>query len=186
MSRGYFGGVVDWLIGRIVDVWMSFPPVILSLILMVGLGTGLRQRDPRDRAGGLDALLPRAAQRGAGGDARATMSRPRGWSASRTGARSRARSLPATVPLLITLVSLEMGIAVIVEAILSFVGLSVGAQTPAWGQMIADAAADIYESPLESAVSDPRDLRHGVRLQSSRRRPAAHARRPPASRAQRA
>src|SRR5262249_58725358 len=39
---GYFGGGIDWLIGRIVDVWMSFPPVILSLILMVGLGTGLR------------------------------------------------------------------------------------------------------------------------------------------------
>ena len=39
---GYFGGWIDWLIGRAVDVWMSFPPVILSLILMVGLGTGLR------------------------------------------------------------------------------------------------------------------------------------------------
>ena len=39
---GYFGGWIDWLIGRTVDVWMSFPPVILSLILMVGLGTGLR------------------------------------------------------------------------------------------------------------------------------------------------
>ena len=38
---GYFGGVVDWIIGRLVDVWMSFPPVILSLILMVGLGVGL-------------------------------------------------------------------------------------------------------------------------------------------------
>ena len=38
---GYFGGAVDWIIGRAVDVWMSFPPVILSLILMVGLGTGL-------------------------------------------------------------------------------------------------------------------------------------------------
>ena len=38
---GYFGGAVDWLIGRLVDVWMSFPPVILSLILMVGLGVGL-------------------------------------------------------------------------------------------------------------------------------------------------
>ena len=35
---GYFGGWIDWLIGRTVDVWMSFPPVILSLILMVGLG----------------------------------------------------------------------------------------------------------------------------------------------------
>ena len=65
---GYFGGSIDWLIGRMVDVWMSFPPVILSLILMVGLGTGPAQCDPLDRAGRLDALLPRAAQRGAGGD----------------------------------------------------------------------------------------------------------------------
>ena len=38
---GYFGGAIDWVIGRLVDVWMSFPPVILSLILMVGLGVGL-------------------------------------------------------------------------------------------------------------------------------------------------
>ncbi|HVO04402.1 MAG TPA: hypothetical protein VMT54_19555, partial [Candidatus Cybelea sp.] len=33
LIAGYFGGVVDWLICRAVDVWMSFPPVILSLIL---------------------------------------------------------------------------------------------------------------------------------------------------------
>src|ERR1700761_9437327 len=38
---GYYGGAIDWIIGRLVDIWMSFPPVILSLILMVGLGTGL-------------------------------------------------------------------------------------------------------------------------------------------------
>jgi peptide/nickel transport system permease protein len=55
--------------------------------------------------------------------------------------------LPATTPLLITLISLEMGIAVIVEAILSFVGMSVGPNTPAWGQMIADARQNIYDSP---------------------------------------
>src|SRR6202008_4611744 len=47
--------------------------------------------------------------------------------------------LPATLPLIITLVSLEMGIAVVVEAILSFVGIRVGATTPGWGQVIGDA-----------------------------------------------
>ena len=51
------------------------------------------------------------------------------------------------MPLLITLLSLEMGIAVIVEAILSFVGLSVSAKHAAWGQMIADARQYIYQSP---------------------------------------
>jgi peptide/nickel transport system permease protein len=55
--------------------------------------------------------------------------------------------LPATLPLLITLVSLEMAIAVVVEAILSFVGLGVRADEPAWGQMIADARQYVYQSP---------------------------------------
>ena len=142
---GYFGGKVDWLIGRVVDVWMSFPPVILSLILMVGLGHRTAKRHPRDRTRGLDTLLPRAAQRGAGGRRRdyVTAARLMGFSHWRTITRE---VLPATVPLLITLMSLEMGIAVIVEAILSFVGMSVSADTPAWGQMIADARQYVYQS----------------------------------------
>jgi len=135
---GYFGGKVDWLIGRVVDVWMSFPPVILSLILMVGLGTGLRNvilaivlvdwtrfcRVLRS-----EVLVVRRRDY-------VTAARLMGFSHWRTITRE---VLPATVPLLITLMSLEMGIAVIVEAILSFVGMSVSADTPAWGQMIADA-----------------------------------------------
>jgi peptide/nickel transport system permease protein len=56
--------------------------------------------------------------------------------------------VPATIPLLLTLVSLEMGIAVVVEAILSFVGLGVGPNEIAWGQMIADGRTAIYEAPL--------------------------------------
>ena len=68
------------------------------------------------------------------------MSRRRGSSASRTGSTITREILPATLPLLITLLSLEMGIAVIVEAILSFVGLECRAPiSAAWGQMIADA-----------------------------------------------
>ena len=142
---GYFGGKVDWLIGRVVDVWMSFPPVILSLILMVGLGTGLRNvilaivlvdwtrfcRVLRS-----EVLVVRRRDY-------VTAARLMGFSHWRTITRE---VLPATVPLLITLMSLEMGIAVIVEAILSFVGMSVSADTPAWGQMIADARQYVYQS----------------------------------------
>ena len=38
---GYFGGWIDAVITRLVDLWMSFPPVVLSLILMLGLGVGV-------------------------------------------------------------------------------------------------------------------------------------------------
>jgi peptide/nickel transport system permease protein len=46
--------------------------------------------------------------------------------------------LPNLVPLIIVLASLEMAIAVGVEALLSFVGLGVQASVPSWGAMIAE------------------------------------------------
>jgi peptide/nickel transport system permease protein len=143
---GYFGGAVDWIIGRAVDVWMSFPPVILSLILMVGLGIGLRNvilaivlvdwtrfcRVLRSEV----LVVTRHDYVAA--------ARLLGFTHWQTIIRE---IFPATLPLLITLVSLEMAIAVVVEAILSFVGLGVGANQPAWGQMIADARQYVYQSP---------------------------------------
>ena len=59
----------------------------------------------------------------------------------------KAEVVPATIPLLITLLALEMGIAVVVEAILSFVGLGVKPDQVAWGQMIADGREAIYQAP---------------------------------------
>ena len=143
---GYFGGAVDWIIGRLVDVWMSFPPVILSLILMVGLGVGLDKvilaiilvdwtrfcRVLRSEV----LIVTR--------NDYVAAARLVGFTHWQTIIRE---VLPATLPLLITLVSLEMAIAVVVEAILSFVGLGVGADQPAWGQMIADARQYVYQSP---------------------------------------
>jgi peptide/nickel transport system permease protein len=143
---GYFGGFTDWLIGRIVEVWLSFPPVIFSLILMVGLGTGLRNvilaiilvdwtrfcRVLRS-----EVIVIRRKDY-------ISAAQLVGFSNFRTIIRE---ILPGTMPLLITLMSLEMGVAVIVEAILSFVGLSVGSEVPAWGQMIADARLNIYDAP---------------------------------------
>ncbi len=143
---GYFGGMTDWIIGRLVDVWMSFPPVILSLILMVGLGVGLSKVilaivlvDWTRFCRVLRSEVLIVARNDYVAAARLL-----GFSHWQTIVRE---VLPATLPLLITLVSLEMAIAVVVEAILSFVGLGVGADQPAWGQMIADAREYVYQSP---------------------------------------
>src|ERR1700761_5190699 len=143
---GYFGGKVDWIIGRLVDVWMSFPPVILSLILMVGLGVGL------DRVILAIILVDWTRFCRVLRSEVLVVTRHDYVAAARllgfTHWQAIAREvLPATLPLLITLMSLEMAIAVIVEAILSFVGLGVGANQPAWGQMIADARQYVYQSP---------------------------------------
>jgi peptide/nickel transport system permease protein len=143
---GYFGGTVDWIIGRLVDVWMSFPPVILSLILMVGLGVGL------DRVILAIILVDwtrfcrvlRSEVMIVTRNDYVAAARLLGFTHWQAITRE---VLPATLPLLITLMSLEMAIAVVVEAILSFVGLGVGANQPAWGQMIADARQYVYQSP---------------------------------------
>jgi dipeptide transport system permease protein len=143
---GYFGGAIDWVIGRLVDVWMSFPPVILSLILMVGLGVGL------DRVILAIILVDWTRFCRVLRSEVLVVTRHDYVAAARllgfTHWQAITREvLPATLPLLITLMSLEMAIAVVVEAILSFVGLGVGANQPAWGQMIADARQYVYQSP---------------------------------------
>jgi peptide/nickel transport system permease protein len=143
---GYFGGFVDWLIGRAVEVWMSFPPVILSMILMVGLGTGADKVvlaivlvDWTRFCRVLRAEVLVTTQRDYVAAARLA-----GFTHWQTLTRE---ILPATLPLLITLLSLEMGVAVIVEAVLSFVGLGVSADQVAWGQMIADARSNFAQAP---------------------------------------
>jgi peptide/nickel transport system permease protein len=143
---GYFGGVLDWLIGRAVDVWMSFPPVILSLVLMVGLGIGLDKVilaivlvDWTRFCRVLRSEVLVVTRRDYVAAARLL-----GFTHWQTVIRE---VLPATLPLLITLMSLEMAIAIVVEAILSFVGLGVRPDQAAWGQMIADARQYLYQSP---------------------------------------
>ena len=144
---GYLGGRVDWLIGRAIDIWMSFPPVILSLILMTGLGTGARNVilaivlvDWTRFCRVLRAEVIVTAHRDY-----VTAARLSGFSHVRTVLRE---IVPATVPLLVTLLTLEMGIAVVVEAILSFVGLGVKSSQIAWGQMIAEGREAVYQAPL--------------------------------------
>ena len=54
--------------------------------------------------------------------------------------------MPNVLPSLIGLFALEMGIAVVVEAILSFVGLSLSSDAPTWGGMIASGRQIVHEA----------------------------------------
>jgi peptide/nickel transport system permease protein len=146
LLAGYFGGIVDRLISYVVDLWMSFPPVVLSLILLVGLGTGvdkvvlavvLVDWTRFCRVVRADVLVTRRRDF-------VLAAQLIGFSHWRTMLRE---VLPAVVPLMITLFSIEMGVAVIVEATLSFIGLSVPPDITTWGQMLADARNDMQNAP---------------------------------------
>lgn len=146
LLAGYFGGRTDALVGRLVDVWMAVPPVVFALILLVGLGAGV------DKVVLAIVLIDwtrfcrivRAEAMGASRRDYVTAARLLGFGHLRTLAQE---VLPAVLPLVVTLLTLEMGIAVVVEAVLSFVGLSVPAETPAWGVMLADARTSMYQQP---------------------------------------
>jgi peptide/nickel transport system permease protein len=143
---GYCGGKIDWTVSRVVDVWMSFPAVVLALVLMVGLSPGLRNvilatilvdwtRFCRVTRGGILSLMKLdyiAASRIAGSSHLQVMVQD---------------LLPGVLPIIITLMSVEIGIAVVVESILSFVGVSVEPDIPTWGSMIADGLVTLFDEP---------------------------------------
>jgi peptide/nickel transport system permease protein len=145
LAAGYFRGWVDWVISRALEVWLSFPPVILSLILMVGLGVGLRNVvlaivlvDWTRFCRVLRAEVLSVCNRDYVPAARLF-----GFTHLQVIVKE---VFPAVLPLLLTLFSIEMGIAVIVEATLSFIGLSVEPDLPAWGAMIAQARQYVYQA----------------------------------------
>ena len=145
LIAGYFGGAVDRLVSYVVDLWLSFPPVVLSLILLVGLGTGvdkvilavvLVDWTRFCRVVRADVLVTRRRDY-------VLAARLIGFGHLRTMLRE---VLPAVLPLMITLFSIEMGIAIVVEATLSFIGLSVPPDITTWGQMLADSRSDMQSA----------------------------------------
>lgn len=145
LLAGYYGGWVDVLISRLVDIWMAFPPVLLSILLVAVLGAGLHSviiaivvidwtrfcrvvRAETQQQTQLDYV-----------DAATTLGMRRPQILLR-------EILPNVLPVILVLLTLEMGIAVIVEAILSFVGLSVASDTPTWGGMIAEGRQTIHHA----------------------------------------
>jgi peptide/nickel transport system permease protein len=146
LASGYFGGWVDWIIGRLVDIWMAFPPVVLALILLVGMGAGVNKVI-------LAIVLIDWTRFCRVIRSEVIVVRRRDYvAAARLAGFTHVQTivkevLPAVLPLVITLFSLEMGIAVIVEAIMSFVGLSVEPDVAAWGVMIADARTTMNQAP---------------------------------------
>jgi len=143
LLAGYYRGIVDQVVSRIVDIWMAFPPVLFSILLVAVLGTGLHSVIIAIVA--IDWVRFCRVVRGEA----LSQSRMDYVDSARVAGFSRfailAREvLPNLLPTIVALLSLEMGIAVIVEAILSFVNLSISTDDPTWGGMIAEGRGIIH------------------------------------------
>lgn len=143
MLAGYFGGWWDRVISRLVDIWMAFPPVLFAVLLVAVMGTGVWSV--------IAAIALIDWTRFARVIRAETMVQAQMdyVDSARIGGAGRfstliAEILPNVLPAIIALLMLEMGIAVIVEAILSFVNLSISSDDPTWGSMIAEGRGAIH------------------------------------------
>lgn len=145
LLAGFLRGWVDLVISRLIDIWMAFPPILFSILLIAVLGPSLTSiiiaivvidwtrfaRVVRAEAMAQGAMDYVASARVAGRGRVGTMLR---------------EILPNVLPTIVVLLTLEMGIAVIVEAILSFVNLSISTDDPTWGGMISEGRTSIHQA----------------------------------------
>jgi peptide/nickel transport system permease protein len=145
VSSAFFGGVIDLVFQRILDVLMAFPLIIMALALVAIFGTGV------DKV--IIAItipfIPKCA-RVVRSSALAIREIPY-VDAARACGFSNARiilrhMLPNVMaPFLIMLTSF-LGQAILLEASLSYLGLGVQEPTPAWGLMLQGGAEEYAES----------------------------------------
>lgn len=151
VASAYFGGRIDMIIQRIMDVVISFPLIILALAVVAILGTGvfnviLAIAIP---------MIPRCA-RVVRSSALAVREMPyvdAARAAGYTDARIVLRHMLPNVmaPYLIMLTAF-LSQAILLEASLSFLGLGVQEPVAAWGLMLRGAAIDFAESAPWMAI----------------------------------
>ncbi len=137
LVSGWYGGWVDEAIMRIVDIKLAIPTILLALVLVLALGQtfliivlilaiAIWPRFARNVRGEVLQLKTMDY---------VALAKVSGASTPRILAK---HIFPGVVNTLIILASLEVGIVILLEATLSFLGAGVPPPTPAWGSMVAD------------------------------------------------
>jgi peptide/nickel transport system permease protein len=144
----YYGGKIDLVIQRIVDIMLVFPVIVMALVVVSMLG--------RHPVLGIDMnlilaigipIIPQVARviRSAALPIRAAAYVDAARLAGFGGARIIfGQMIPNVVAPYIILVTAFIAQAILLEASLSFLGLGVADPTPAWGLMLSGSSADFY------------------------------------------
>lgn len=151
LIAGYSRQLTDNLVMRPLDVLMAFPAVLLAIMVMTVLGTGTVVLTVAIAIVYVPIItrLMRASALATSRELYVVAARARGASYLRVVAR---HILPNSVGPVIVQAALLMGIAIILEAALSFVGLGVRPPTPALGLMLADGRDFMASSAWVVAV----------------------------------
>jgi len=143
---GYYGGLVDQAIGRVMDVLMAFPGMLLAIALVAALGPSLTNVVLALTVIGWVgyARLVRGQVLRAREFDYVTAARALGSGTFRLLIR---HVLPTALPPVLVQATLGMAGAMLSEAALSFLGLGVQPPTPSWGTMINGGRAHLLDAP---------------------------------------
>lgn len=147
MIAGYFGGWIYAIIMRIIDAIMSFPMIVLALLIGALLGGGLTNVMI---ALGI-TMIPGYARLMCGLvlSARETdyilAERSLGSSHWRMMFR---HILPNVFPPIIVLITMQIGMAILAESGLSYLGIGIEPPAPSWGAMVNDGYRYLSTIPL--------------------------------------
>ena len=135
-TAGYFGGVYDMIIMRILDVFMAIPGTLLTIVVSVALGTSLVDTAVAIAVGSIPALARqlRASTLLIRGEEYIEAAKSFGASHFRI---IRKHVLPNTLAPVIVQVSLRLGESITAIAGMSFIGLGIQPPTPEWGNMLS-------------------------------------------------
>jgi peptide/nickel transport system permease protein len=150
MLAGYFGGWTDRLVSRFSDLLMSFPSLLLGVMIAAALGPGFRTAIVAIAI----ALFPRFVRlaRSAAQVVRREPFIDASIASGRGPFAIMARHvLPNIAGPLVVALSLWIATAIRLEAALSFLGLGTQPPAPSWGNMIREGMGDLVGDPWPAA-----------------------------------
>lgn len=133
---GYMGGRTDMLIQRFVDSWMTFPDLVLLIVVISIVGPGVPQIVII-----LGLLYGIAGSRIVRGSVVSVRENMYTHAAQSMGAHTLYilwhHILPNVMPVIIVLFTTRVGAVILAEAGLSFLGLGIPPPSPTWGSMLS-------------------------------------------------
>jgi peptide/nickel transport system permease protein len=149
LISGYFGGALDLVTGRVMDVLFSFPALLLAIAIAAMLGPGVR-----NAALAIAVVYTPLFARVIRGPVIAERHRDYVQAARVIGASHWAiiyrHVLPNVVSPIIIQASAALSAAILIEAALSYVGLGTQPPAPSWGTMLSEGRTFLETAPWMS------------------------------------
>ncbi|MDP2949015.1 MAG: ABC transporter permease [Chloroflexota bacterium] len=146
VASGYLGGKFDLISQRFLEVLLSFPGIILAILLLSVLGAGLHTVIIAITIGGIASptRIIRSVVLSVKEMTYVEAARAIGASPIRIMALHVA---PQCIAPAMVVFSVSLGAAIFTEAALSFLGLGIPQPVPSWGNMLGGVVADVFKPP---------------------------------------